>query len=337
MNLRSTRLAGAALAAGATLVLASCGGSDAASSSASASTSTGPFTFDDARGETVEIDSTPTTVVAQSSVAAALWDAGYQVKGAYGELTPGADGELSYQAGNLDLDSVDVIGQTYGEFDTEEYALMNPDLLIDFSYDDSTLWYVPQAQAEEVEGLAPTLAVPGTYSDTDTAIETFVDLAGALGADTDSAELTQAKSDYEAALAAVGSVAESSGLTVAIMSPSKDSLYVAKPEALAEGTTLENQGLDLVEPTGSSEETDVFAQQSWEEATDYKDVDVILVDARTYDAYKADLEKIKTWTSLPAVEAGQVYPWYAAAPYSYASYASVFAELADDLGAAKAL
>ncbi|GAA0266112.1 siderophore-binding protein DesE [Cryptosporangium japonicum] len=328
------RVAGIAFLAAFSLVLGACGGTEDADSS-SASAPAGPFEYKDARGKAVKLESTPTTVVAQSTVAAALLDAGYQVKGAYGELTPGADGKLSYQAGSLDLSKIEVLGKTYGEFDTEKYALMNPELLIDYTFDQKALWYVPQAQASRVEKLAPTVAVPGNYKTTDEAISTFVELAGKLGADTSSSALSTAKSDYSAALASVASVAKSSGLKVAIMSPSKDSLYVVNPAMLPEATTLKAQGLDVVDPTKATK--DVFAQQSWEEATGYRDVDVILVDARNYDAAKADLAKIATWANLPAVKAGQVYPWYASAPYSYTSYAKIYQELAADLGAAKKL
>ncbi|WP_170323558.1 ABC transporter substrate-binding protein [Cryptosporangium phraense] len=337
MKLRSTRVAGLAVAVAASLILAACGGSDTDSSSSSSAAPAGPFEFKDARGKTVTIEKTPTTVVAQSSVAAALWDAGFQVKGAYGELTPDAGGKLSFQAGNLDLKKVDVIGKTYGEFDTEKYALLDPQLLIDYTYDAKALWYVPQAQADRVEKLAPTLAVPGNYQTTDEAIQTFVDLAGKLGADTGSDALKTAKTRYDTALKDISAVAKTSGLKVAIMSPGKDSLYVVKPAMVPEGNTLKAQGLDLMDATGKSKDTDVFAQQSWEEAPTYKDADVILVDARTYEGSKADLAKVATWANLPAVKAGQVYPWYAAAPYSYASYAKIYAELAADLKAAKKL
>ncbi|MFI5954034.1 ABC transporter substrate-binding protein [Cryptosporangium sp. NPDC051539] len=333
------RVAGVTIAVAASLVLAACGGSDAGTSSSAGSAPAGPFEFEDARTghQAVSIGTAPKTVVAQSSVAAALWDAGYQVAGAYGELAPGADGRLSFQAGSVDLKKIQVIGKTYGEFDTEKYALMNPNLLIDYTFDDKALWYVPQAQADRVEKLAPTLAVPGNYRTTDEAIQTFVDLAGKLGADTGSDALKTAKADYDAALKQISEVAKSSGLKVAMMSPGKDALYAAKPTKLPEGTTLKNQGLDLMEPTGKSKDTDVFAQQSWEEAPTYQDADVILVDARTYEGSKADLAKIATWANLPAVKAGQVYPWYAAAPYSYRSYAKIYAELAADLTKASKL
>ena len=328
--------AGIAIMLAVSLGLAACGGdSDEPSSSAASAAPAGPFTYKDARGKDVSIDKTPTTVVAQSSVAAALADAGYQVAGAYGELKPGADGKLSYQAGTLDTTKIKVIGSTYGEFDTEKYALMNPQLLVDYTFDNKALWYVPTAQADKILALAPSVAVPGNYKNTDEAIQTFVDLAGKLGADPKSPALATAKSDYDAALKEVADAAKTSGLKVVIMSPGTDSLYVANPAFLPEGTTLKSQGLDIMDPVKADNQ--VFTQYSWEKAPDYKDADVILVDARTYDTNKADLAKIPVWANLPAVKAGQVYPWYAAAPYSYQSYAKVYSELAGQLKSAKKL
>lgn len=336
MNRSLTRVAGAAVAIATSLALVACGGSDAGTTTGGSSAApSGPFEYEDALGKTVNLEKTPQVVVAQSSVAAALWDAGYQVKGAYGELKPGADGKLSYQAGSLDLSRVQVVGSTYGEFDTEKYALLNPQLLVDYTFDNKALWYVPAAQSEKILGIAPAIAVPGNYDSTDQAIETFVELAGKLGADTASPALAADKAAYDAALAKVATAAKSSGLKIAIMSPSTDSLYVANPAKLPEATTLKAQGLDLITPVNADDQ--VFTQYSWEKAPDYSDADIILVDARTYESSKADLAKISVWAHLPAVEKGQVYPWYAAAPYSYKSYAKVFDELAGQLAGAKPL
>jgi iron complex transport system substrate-binding protein len=334
MRRPALRIAAAAAAVAATLALAACASGSGGASSDTGSAS-GPFSYTDALKKTVKLDAAPKVVVAQSSVAAALWDAGFEVSGAYGELTPGADGKLSYQAGSLDLTKVKVIGSTYGEFDTEKYALLNPELLIDYTFDDKSLWYVPQAQAQQVASLAPEIAVPGNYSGTDEAIETMVDLAGKLGADVKSAALAKEKAAYEAALASVATAAKSSGLKVAVMSPSADSLYIANPKYLPELETLTKDGLDVMTPVNA--DTQVFTQASWEQASDYAGADVILVDARTYDAAKADLAKVPTWANLPAVKAGQVYPWYAAAPYSYKAYAKIFQQIADELQKAKKL
>jgi iron complex transport system substrate-binding protein len=334
VNRRPTRIAGAAVVLVASLALAACATGPSAQTGPSA-TASGPFDYTDARGQTVKLKSTPTTVVAQSSVAAALWDAGYHVAGAYGELAPDSKGRLSYQAGSLDLKKLTVLGSTYGEFNTEKYALLDPKLLIDYTFDAKSLWYVPAAQSSQILDVAPSIGVAGEYPSTDVAISTMVTLAGKLGADTASAALAKQKSAYEAALKDVGSAAASSKLKVVIMSPGTDTLYVANPAYLPEGETLRKAGLDVMTPVNAAK--DVFTQYSWEQAAEYSDADVILVDARTYDSAEADLKKISTWANLPAVKAGQVYPWYAAAPYSYREYATIYQEIADEVRAAKKL
>ena len=335
MKRRTVQTAAVAIAAAAALALSACSSAGTPSGDTGTSKASGPFEFADARGKDVKLDTTPQVVVAQSSVAAALWDAGYHVAGAYGELTP-VDGKLSYQAGSLDLDKVKVLGKTYGEFDVEKYGLMNPELLIDSSFDGKSLWYVPAEQSEQILALAPSLAVPGTFPNTTDAIETFVSLAGKLGADTGSAALAAQKKAYEAALADIRTISASSGLKVAIVSGDSDSLYVVDPKNLSEATTLADAGLDIIAPEKHT--TDTFQQYSWEQAGSVLgSADVILLDARLTPSAKADLEKIPTWASLPAVKAGQVGQWFAAAPYSYKSYAKIFGDLATQLKDSKKL
>ncbi len=294
------------------------------------------FEFKDARGDRMlTLEQRPATVVAQSSVAAALWDAGYHVAGVYGEVQPDADGKLSYQAGTLDPAAVKVLGHTYGEFNIEDYGLMSPQLIIDYTFDGQNLWYVPAEQSAQILALAPSLAVAGSYRNTDEAIANFVDLAGRLGADTQSAELAADKGAYEAALAAIRDAASTSGLKVVVMSPAADSLYVANPPYLPELQTMRDAGLDIMDPVKA--DATVFTQYSWEQASDYSAADVILVDARTFGDDATALANVPTWQSLPAVKAGQVYRWYAAAPYSYKAYAKIYQEIADELKAAKKL
>lgn len=43
------------------------------------------------------------------------------------------------------------------------------------------------------------------------------------------------------------------------------------------------------------------------------------------------------WTRLPAVRAGQVHPWYPAAPYSYRTYAPLYRDIAARLATAHVL
>lgn len=292
----------------------------------------GTFEYDDARGKEISIDEVPTTVVAQNSAAASLWDAGYKVDGIFGEL--GDDPAAVYQRGNVDLDELTTIGRTWGEFDTDAYAAMSPDLLIDYSYS-GELWYIPSKLEKQIAGLAPTLGLNGQPKDIDEAIEMFVDLAGRLGADTTcNEELIEAKGDYEEALAEVS--ANAKDLKVLVASGSETSFWVVNPSALPEIGTLEEAGVDLLAPEGAKE-GEVFTELSWEQAADFADADVILMDVRNTAAVRKKMETIDTWANLPAVKAGQVYGWYAGAPYSYEEYAEIWGDLAEQLAGAKTL
>ncbi|UMG94375.1 ABC transporter substrate-binding protein [Nocardioides sp. TF02-7] len=272
----------------------------------------------------------PATVAAQSSIAAALWDNGYQVDVVYGELTE-TDGELDYQAGDIDLSQVEVVGRTYGELDVQQLGVLAPELLVDYTFDDETLWYVPSRSAKQVENLTQTLGIGGQYTTTDEAIQTFLDLAGELGADTGSDDLVADEEAYRSALEQLGATAEESGLQVAFVSADVDAgtFYVANPGFFPELGTLGETGLDIVEP--KSGDPIHFHAYSWEQVADYSEADVLFFDARVYDLVRDKLDSIDTWTSHPAVEAGQVFPWYAAAPYSYRAYGEVFQEMADAL------
>lgn len=292
----------------------------------------GRFDYTDARGTKVALDEVPTTVVAQNSIAAALWDAGYKVDGVYGEL--GDDPASTYQRGNVDLAELTTLGKTWGEFDVDAYAKMEPDLLLDFSFA-GELWYVPSKLEKQIADRAPVLGLNGQPKDIDEAIELFVDLAGKLGADTTCNEdLLEAKKDYQEALAEV--TAQEKDLKVLVASGSDTSFWVVNPDALPETGSLEAAGVDLVTAEGAKA-GEVFTELSWEQASDFADADVILMDVRNTDAVKKKMETIDTWANLPAVKAGQVYEWYAGAPYSYEEYADIWGDLAEQLEGAKAL
>lgn len=290
----------------------------------------GSFEWTDGRGETIALDEVPSTVVAQTSVAAALWDAGYQVDGVFGETDTSTPGTAE-QLGNVDLDQVEVIGSTWGEFDVDKYAEMQPDLLLDYVFD-GALWYVPSKQQKQLEKLAPIGGVNGQPDDIDSAIASFVDLAGLLGADTDCNDaLTAAEAEYDAGLAAL----EENGADVQVLiaSATPEQLYVVNPAQLPEARTLQAAGVDVLGP--EEDDGQVFAEYSWEEIGRFAEADVILLDGRNTDDTRDALESIDTWTSLPAVQAGQVHTWHAGAPYSYQEYADILTELADVLGTAE--
>lgn len=324
MNRRFRMAPLAAAAASAVLALTACGASTDASDGEDGTGS--GFVHEDARGKTVEIDGTPKTVVAQASAAAALWDNGYQVAGVYGDLpeTP------NYLTGSLDVSKTKVLGKAWDEFNVEEYAAMNPDLLIDMTFDGKTLWYAGEVE-KQVDKLAPTLAMPLTGLSVTEQIEAFQALAEDLGAEP---ETDEAKAEFEEAVARIKAVVkENPDLTVLAVSSYGEEIYFANAPEHPDLAYLAELGVKF--PKVSPDEQGIFEPVSLENIGKYH-ADVLLVDARD----TGGLDELKTkdiFKRLPAVAGGQQDLWYPAAPYSYQAYAEVFSGYADQLEAAQVL
>ncbi|MFE4002146.1 ABC transporter substrate-binding protein [Nocardioides sp. YIM B13467] len=323
MNRRFRMAPLAAVAASAALVLTACGASTDASEGDGAGSG---FVHEDARGKTVEIDGSPKTVVAQASAAAALWDNGYQVAGVYGDLPE----PPNYLTGNLDVSKTKVLGKAWGEFNVEEYAAMNPDLLIDMTFDGKTLWYAGEVE-KQVDKLAPTLAMPLTGLSVTEQIEAFHALAEDLGAEP---EIEEAKAEFEDAVARIkAAVKKNPDLTVVAASTYGEEIYFANAPEHPDLAYLAELGVKF--PKVSPDEQGIFEPVSLENISKYH-ADVLLVDARD----PGGLEELKTkdiFKRLPAVAGGQQDLWYPAAPYSYQAYAEVFSGYADQLEAAQVL
>ncbi len=308
---RRTLLAGLA----ATPFLAACGAGSSAAPGASGASSAGAarFTYTDARGKAIDIAPVPTNVVAQSSAAAALWDAGIEVKGAYGELKT-TDGKLDYQAGHLDLAQLSVIGSTYGDFSVEKFAAVAPQLVVDLSFDDKTLWYLDAKVETQAAALCPTLGVHMLNLNLVQVIEEFAELAQKLGADP--AVSASAKTGFDAASTTLkDAITRAGSATIAPLSFDQDNVYVGNPDQAPDLAYAKTLGARFVDAKTS----DYFATVSYENLPDYSG-DIVIVDARnTYTGYRDSA----VWKSLPAVQAGRVFEWKPAAPYSYASSVAV--------------
>lgn len=324
MNRRFPRGPLAAATAAALLALTACGASTDAS--AGGSDGTTDFSHTDARGKTIEIEGKPETVVAQASAAAALWDNGFQVAGVYGDLPE----PPTYLTGNLDVSETKVLGEAWGEFNVEEYAALNPDLLIDMTFDGKNLWYAGEVE-KQVEKLAPTLAMPLTGLSVTEQIEAFLDLAEELGAEPDVAE---ARAEFEQAVERIKhAVEENPDLTVLALSSYGEEIYFANTPEHPDLAYLAKLGVKFPEVT--PDEQGIFEPVSLENVGKHH-ADVILVDARDTGGLE-ELEQEAIFQQLPAVANGQQFLWYPAAPYSYQSYAEVFSEYADRLEAAEPL
>ncbi|GAA1285361.1 siderophore-binding protein DesE [Pseudonocardia aurantiaca] len=331
-RLSRRRLLAAGGAATLVALLAGCGRDSAVPA---ASGSTGPWTFTDDRDQKVSTGNRPSRLVAFTGVAAALVDFGLdkQIVGVFGE-TKRADGTADPQAGDLNVGSVEILGNVWGEFNLEKYAALRPDLLVTHMYDPGELWYVPDESKDQILPLAPSVAVTTARVPMTRPIERYAQLAQALGADLSAKKVTDAKARFEAAAEAVRqAVTANPGIRVMAASGSPDLFYVSNPKVSTDLMYFAELGVDMVVPT-ELEAGDYFEALSWENAGDFP-ADLILLDNRSTALQPTDLAAKPTWQQLPAVKAGQVTPWDAVPRFSYAGSAPLLENLAKAIQSAR--
>ena len=209
-----------------------------------------------------------------------------------------------------------MLGSSYGEFSIEKLATVAPQLLVDLSFDDKTLWYLDAKVEAQVAALCPTLGVHTLGLDLLGLIASFSDLAVKLGADP--AVSASAKTGFDQASTTLAdAIKAAGGATVAPLSFDQDNAYVGLATQSPDLAHLKKLGTNFVKAESKPE--DYFATISYENLPDYSG-DIILLDARnTFTGYQDSA----VWKSLPAVKAGRVFPWKPAAPYSYAANVAV--------------
>lgn len=321
---------------GALLALAACGASGSADPGGEARASGsaqggGAFEFTDDRGKKVSLPAKPTRIVAQSAAAAALWDFGVRPIAVFGPHKL-KDGGPDPEVGNVDISTVESLGNVWGEFNVEKYASLRPELLVSGMYLDDQLWYVPEKSKDKIEALAPTIGIRLTGKPLEQIIGKYEELARALGADTDAPEVAQAKERFEAAAAKLSELAKK-GLKIMAMSGLPENMYVVAPKDHAAMDFVRGKGLDVVVPE-KPDEGGFYETLSWENADKYP-ADVILYDARAQSMKLEEMMKKPTFADLPAVKAGQVYPWRAEERFSYLGHANMLEELIANLEKAK--
>ncbi|MDT0345552.1 ABC transporter substrate-binding protein [Streptomyces litchfieldiae] len=320
---------------GALTALTACGGEDSGDGDTADQPGGGGWSFTDDRGETVELDAAPRILVAYVGSAAALVDYGIECTGVFGPtLLPG--GEPDVQAVNLDVDALTVVGNAWGEFNIEEYARLEPDLLISNVHTVPDLWYVPEDSADEILALAPSVGILTLATPLRTAVERYAELAEALGADLSAPAVTEARSRFEAAAEALRQTArDNPGIKVLALSATADQVWFASPEQLPDLTYYQDLGVEFITPENPQD--GVFEPVSWEDVDRYP-ADLILVDNRTANLQPDQLAESKpTWRALPAVEAGQVAAWTSEPAYSHARCAPLLEDLAEALRTATAV
>lgn len=294
----------------------------------------GSWQFTDDRGITIHTGATPSHIIAQTTAAAALWDFGIKPVGIYGP-SRAADGTPDLQAGNLDLDTVTVLGD-YGEFDLEGALALQADLYVDVDRGGG-LWYVPEDLEKTLLERFPTLAILAANVMVTETIARFEALSAALGADLGAPAVVEAKARWTANETAFKHLlAEKQGVKILGIAPSADQVFILNPKVLIDLSYYVSLGADFVVPENPTPSTfNNFEQLSWEQIGKYaEDADLILVDQRSDLSV---LDGIELWQQLPAVQAGQVGTWYGVFPFSYTGLGDTLQRMIDQVSAANPL
>lgn len=283
-----------------------------------------PWTFTDDRGVTVTLPKRPARVVAQSTAAASLWALGFEVVGVFGpQRLP--DGSNDPTIGDVDLSRVTSVGEEWGELDLEKLAALKPDLIVSIMYVPPELWYILPDVQPQVEVIAPTVGITVGQRPIKEAVQRFEDLAAALGADLNAPEVADARRHFDEASAALqAALAEKPDLTVMFGAGSLETLWVSNPPYYADLAYLQELGMNIVVPDNPEMYWEAL---SWEQALRHQ-ADVLFYDSRTGVVQPPELAaQVPTWNHIPAVKAGQVYPWVAVPPYSWDGLATILEDI----------
>ncbi|WP_406405474.1 ABC transporter substrate-binding protein [Streptomyces sp. NBC_00879] len=327
---RGLLAAGSALGLGA--ALAACGSDDKKGGTDKAAEKSGPWSFADDRGKNVQLKAFPKNIVAFTGTAAALYDYGVKVKGVFGPTTT-KDEKPDVQAGDLDVTKVEVIGNVYGEFKIEQYAALNPELLITNMWVKDDPWYVPPQSKDKIMKLAPSVLLWAAETTMQKALERHAELAASLGGDVKGKKAADAKARFEKAAARLRAAAKAKpDVKVLIGSGTPELFYVSVPKMSADTLYFQELGVKFVEPKPNAQ--GFFEELSWENAGKYG-ADIIILDNRTGTLQPDALKSKPTWTQLPAVKAGQVVPRVTEPIYSYDKCAPILEDLAKAIETAK--
>lgn len=282
----------------------------------------GPWSFTDDFGDTVELDEAPEVVVAEVSMAGALWDFGIEVDATFGqrELPDGTTDPM----GLADPDAMESLGEVYGEVNVEQLRLMEPDLIVTGSFEEGVYWGIEDDLVAQVQDTAPIVALQAGGRPLDETAGRVGELAEALGADLDGPQVTEARAAYdEAAAGLTAALEEKPDLTFVAMSGTPDQLYVAVPSGYTDLITYQALGMDIVEPDTDEEYWETL---SWEQADTYP-ADVILADSRGGSVDQI-LEVIPEGVQdLAPISAGQLARWEVMLAPGWANLARVLEDL----------
>ncbi len=329
------RLAGI-LALTAAFTLGACSSTDTATDDTSAavsSSASGPWTFTDDTGKTVELDAQPTNIAAFADYAAGLLSYGVTPTAIFGRMDVATDERFS----EYDISNTAIVGNSYGEIDLEALAASDPDIIVTGIYPtdrEGTLdlegplyAFADREQQDQLEKIAPIVAIEIGGSGADVT-QSFNKLASALGASED--RIDEARTEYDAAVAALTETAGSSDLEVTQMYADASGIYLVKPADEPETAHYTELGVTY---TNLNPDGDYYWDiYTWENAADMMTGDVLLLSEEGMQA--DELAEQATFADHPALKAGQTHEWGVAA-FDYHSQAEQMTRLTDILKESK--
>ena len=310
------------------LLLTGCSGPDDSAGSGetagTGSAASGPWSYTDATGATVEKDTTPKRVVVLNDIAISFVEYGLQPVGTFGQLTMAKDQRFA----DLDTDGITQLGDAYGDIDLEELAALQPDLVVTSVYpkdeqgtlDDTQPGYgfKDKEQEQQIEAIAPVVQVKWGGKGEDV-IEEIADLAESLGAPESKVEAAEQR--FDTAEDTLEQAAKQSDVSVVSMFADGSGAYVTRPTDEPSLQMYSAVGVDFLTPKPKGFDGGIY---SWENAGQITG-DVLLLSQQGYQV--ADLEEQPTFADNPALEAGQVHSWTFPA-LDYASQADYMTKLA---------
>jgi iron complex transport system substrate-binding protein len=320
------RVIGAAIALVTLTATAACGSDDDENDSTGSGDAGWSFTDD--LGNTIELDEAPDRVAGLNDLAASLWNYGVAPVATFGQTS--AEDDVAFEG--RDLDDVAIVGTSYGEIDLEALAAADPDVIVTTIYPEDSAGTLPDealgygfndmSQQEQIAEIAPIIMIAYSGSASDV-IERVVELADALGVDTaEGSDVAAARADFEAAAETLGQAAAGGISVLPVFTTEADGWWMGKAPDDPQLRMYQELGVTFVDPGGE----DYFWQTvGWESVPEYPS-DVILYSLRG-SMTPEEIADQPTAALLPAVQAGQLYPWKYIGP-DYVAQAAYMDELA---------
>lgn len=330
---RKLIVAAAVLAFGSVAGCSGPAGSDAsAPRTGESQAASAEWTYTSQFGQTITLPQRPTTIAVDAYTAAALWDYGIRPAGVFGYGLE--EGASPLSLGDADRSTMQIVG-VGGELQIEKLAAVKPDLVIGFGNIDKKgeawTWWDDNV-ADQVTAIAPFLGIKFAGERVVDVIEQYRDLAKTLGGDTDSADVSQSKTDFEAASTSLKTETGQKKLNAIALNGDASTLY-AGGTGLAQLGLLKELGVGIVGPkTETVADGESWVELSWELVPDYP-ADLMLA----YAGSTTSFADVAVYRSLPSVKAGQVAVWDDKMPFTYKQYARWLTDVETQYRTAKKL